>query len=320
MEVEVPLLPRHFDEVRRIVAEVRRARRYGVESRVCSCTVCSGPKLEEILARAHRDRDLTLIWGVGPVAATAMEALGVTNYADLIDCDQVELLAGLRANKRSVSAAMLRGWCHHAQSYSRSEAVLFGTPPTLPSSFIALDLEYVSGANTWLIGAYVVDGDERRVVQLWADSPAEERRNVRRLARLVEEHPSLPVLTWNGISADVPQLRRVGRSPKLAKVVESIVANHLDLYQYAVGAVRLPVPWLTLPEVSAYFGVSKLSAVAGGFDAQMRYLAYCRAAGPAKDDLRDELLEYNLDDLVGLVAVAEGFRRLADRPVAAPAA
>ena len=110
-----------------------------------------------------RTRDLTLIWGVGPAQAAAMEALGVTSYADLVDCDQVELLAGLRASKRSVSAAMVRGWCHHAQSYSRSEAVLFGSPPPLPSSFIALDLEYVSGGNTWLIGAYVVDGDDRRV-------------------------------------------------------------------------------------------------------------------------------------------------------------
>lgn len=172
-----------------------------------------------------------------------------------------------------------------------------------------------------MIGAYVVDGDDRRVVQLWADSPAEERRSLRQLAQLVEEHPSLPVLTWNGAGADVPQLRRVGRSRKLAKLVDSIVANHIDLYQYAVGSVRLPVPSLSLSEVSAYFGVSKLSAVTGGFDAQMRYLAYCQAAGPDKDNLRDELLEYNLDDLVGLAAVAEGFRRLAGLgPLAAPAA
>ena len=43
--------------------------------------------------------------------------------------------------------------------------------------------------------------------------------------------------------------------------------------------------------------------------------------GAPPETLRDELLEYNLDDLAGLVAVAEGFRRLADRDqIAAPAA
>ncbi len=50
-------------------------------------------------------------------------------------------------------------------------------------------------------------------------------------------------------------------------------------------------------------------------------LAYRQAIGPTKDSLRDELLEYNRDDLIGLVAAAEGFGRLADLgPAAAPAA
>jgi len=48
------------------------------------------------------------------------------------------------------------------------------------------------------------------------------------------------------------------------------------------------------------------------------YLAYAGShPGPDRDGLRDELLEYNRDDLVGLVAAAEGFRRLAP-PLPAP--
>jgi len=310
IEVEVPLLPRHFEKVARLVAEVRRARRYGVEPRICSCSVCAGPMRDEVLLRAYEAKDLTMIYQVGPVLARTMEALGVTSYTDLVGCDQGELLAALKANKRSVSAAMVAGWCHHAESYTRAEAVLFGLRPPVPSSFIALDLEYAPG-HTWLMGACVVDGDDRRFVQLWADTPAEERRNLRQLARLVEEHPSLPVVTWNGASADVPELRKAGKRLKVTKVVESIVANHLDLYLYAVAGVRLPIPSLTQSEVATYFGVTKVSAVHDGFDAQWRYLVYAASEpGPTRDNLRDELLEYNRDDLVGLVAAAEGFRRL----------
>lgn len=321
VEVEVLLLPRHFDEVARIVDEVRHARRYGVEPRFCKCTACAGPKREEVLRHAHQTKDLTLLWGVGRVSADAMTALGITSYTDLLDCDQADLLTGLRASKRSVSAAMVQGWCRHAESYSRAEAVLFGSPPPVPSSFIALDLEYVSGENTWLIGACIVDGDERRILQFWADTPAEERRNLRDVARLVEEHPSLPVLTWNGVGADVPQLRRTGTGVKLTRLVDSIVADHVDLYLYAAAAVRLPIPRLSLTEVAAYFGVKKVSALADGFAAQLRYLAYCQAVGSTRGGVRAELLEYNRDDLVGLVAVAEGFRRLAEqRPVAVTAA
>ncbi|MGH9164918.1 MAG: ribonuclease H-like domain-containing protein [Acidimicrobiales bacterium] len=322
VEVEVELLPRHFDEVRRIVDEVRRARRYGVQPRICSCSVCAGPMRDEVLRRAHHGRDLTLIWKIGPVLAGALEALGIASYGDLRGCDQAELLAALRADKRSVSAAMVAGWCHHAESYARAEAVLFGSPAPLPSSFIVLDLEY--GPHTWLIGACIVDGERRRTIQLWADTPAEERQNLRQLARLVDEHPSLPLVTWNGLSADLPELRRTAKRLRLGKLVDSIVTQHVDLFAYAAGAVRLPVPGLSLSEVAAYFGVAKVSAVQGGFDAQMRYLAYAGSQpGPERDGLRDELLEYNRDDLVGLVAAAEGFRRLAPAlpsPPIAPAA
>lgn len=124
---------------------------------------------------------------------------------------------------------MITGWRHHAESYSRSEAVLFGSSAPIPRSFIALDLEY--GPHTWLIGVCVVEGDDRRTVQLWADTPAEERRNLRALAGLLSEHPTLPVLTWGGTCADVPELRKAGKRLKLAKLVDSIIANHLDLYQ-----------------------------------------------------------------------------------------
>jgi CRISPR/Cas system-associated exonuclease Cas4 (RecB family) len=205
VEVEVPLMPRHFDEVERMVAEVRRARRYGVESRICSCTVCAGPKREEVLGRAHRGRDLTLLWGVGPAAAAAMEALGVTSYADLVDCDQVELLAGLRASKRSVSAAMVRGWCHHAQSYSRSEAVLFGSPPT-PSQLV-----HRPGPGVSLRREHVVDRGLRR---RWRRSP--RRPAVGRQSRRGASQPSPAGAAGRGASlaarADVERGRR-GRAP-----------------------------------------------------------------------------------------------------------
>jgi predicted RecB family nuclease len=282
---------------------------------MCSCPVCAGPLGDELRRRADNGKDLTLIWNLSRARAEALEALGVGTYNDLLDCDQVELLAGLRERKVSVSATMLQGWCQHANSYGRAEAVLFG-PCALPASFIALDLEY--GPHIWLTGAYLVDGERRDFTQLWADTPAEERRNLRDLARLVAENPSLPVITYNGTGADLPELRKAGARLKLTKLVESIVANHLDLYQVARAAVRLPVPTLSLSEVATYFGVTKLSGVGDGYDAVTRYLLYADApAGPGRDALREELLEYNRDDLVGLAAVAEGFRRLSS---SAPAA
>ena len=307
--VELELQPRHFAEVHRLINEVRQVRRHGAQPRFCSCWVCSGPMREQVLRRAHQGHDLTLIWKIGPRLAHELENLGIRRYTDLVDCDQVDLLASLRARKLSVSDAMIQGWCSHAQSYVRARAVLFGTPAQLPRSFIALDLEY--SAHTWLTGVCVVDGTRREILQLWADTPAAERLNLHHLARLVDDNPSLPLVTWNGNGADLPELRRTGRRLKLTEVVNSIVTNHLDLFQYTAGALRLPIPSLSLTEVAAYFGVTKLSPVQGGYDAQTRYHAYrATSRGAAKEQLREELLEYNRDDLTGLVAAVEGIRQL----------
>ena len=67
--------------------------------------------------------------------------------------------------------------------------------------FIALDLEY--DPHIWLTGVLVSDGERREHIFLWVDNPDQEKRNLLALAELVGSHPSLPVITWSGISADM---------------------------------------------------------------------------------------------------------------------
>ena len=63
--VEVPIKPHRFDEVQRILKEVRHARRYGVQPRICGCVVCRELRGDEVLAATLQRKDLTLIFGVG---------------------------------------------------------------------------------------------------------------------------------------------------------------------------------------------------------------------------------------------------------------
>lgn len=62
-------------------------------------------------------------------------------------------------------------------------------------------LEY--GPHVWLVGACVVAGPRRETVQLWADTPDEERRSLRALARLIQGEP--------GAATD--HVERPGRGP-----------------------------------------------------------------------------------------------------------
>jgi uncharacterized protein YprB with RNaseH-like and TPR domain len=71
--------------------------------------------------------------------------------------------------------------------------------------------------------------------------------------------------------------------------------------------VRLPIPGLGLKEVADYFGIPRLSGVAGGLHARSLHDRY-RRTGDLR--LRDRLIDYNRDDLDALVGVSQQFARL----------
>lgn len=317
VEVDVEIAPERFDEVRRLIGEIRRARREGVRPRVCGCAACRGPLREQIRQRTRDCRDLTLISGIGPATASVLEMLGIADYEELIACDGEAIVAGLRERRLYRSLAEVERWSRHAESYRDARPVVFAPPPAVGDSFMVLDLEYDSSKRTiWLIGVQLVDGNRHEHVALWADTPEQERRKLLELAELVAARPDQPVLTWSGRCADIPELRlavhRHGLGDKLAPIFE----RHLDLCSYAKRVLRLPIPEFKLSEVGAYFGVPKLSDIGGGFEAQMLYSRYL-ASADAKDKaaLRAELVAYNRDDLEGLVGVLQAITALSDADV-----
>ena len=311
--VDVDILPARFDEVRRLLRAIRAARRNGVRPRVCGCAACRGPLREEVRRLTRGCRDLTLIWGIGRPYATALEELGVADYEDLIACEPEAIVSGLRDRRYCVSAAEVERWSRHAESYRDARPIAFAPAPPVGDAFIALDLEYDSTMrHVWLIGVELVDGDHREHVSLWADTPRQEGRQLRTLADLIDDRPGRRVLTWAGHCADIPELRLAARRHRLGDALDSVFERHLDLYSWARGALRLPIPEFTLSEVGNYFGVPKFSNISGGLEAQMRYRRYLLAADTKeRTALRAELIAYNRDDLEGLVSVLPTIQALA---------
>jgi len=101
-----------------------------------------------------------------------------------------------------------------------SRPVVFGDFPTLGCSFIALDLEYGPEPLIWLIGVCLVGPSSARYLALWADTAEEEERNLRRLTEIIAENAVLPVVTWNGNGADMPQLRNAAKRLKLGQALD----------------------------------------------------------------------------------------------------
>jgi predicted RecB family nuclease len=320
--VEVGIRPHRLQRVRRLVEQIRRARRQGVRPRICRCPVCSGPRRDEIHQAVTQRKDLTLIWGVGRDYAPVLEDLGVVTWEDLLHCDVRALAASFRARGYpTVTAMEIWRWRQHARSYALGHPVTFndlstGDTAAFPvgSSFIALDLEYDSEheepeALIWLVGACVVDGDRQEHLILWADSPQDEERNLRALGEFVRDHPALPVVTWAGDGAEVPQLWAAAKRWGIGLDLDSLLERHIDLFAYARRHVRLPIPRLGLKDVARYFGIPRLSGVAGGLAARSLHDRY---RDTRDRRLRDRLIDYNRDDLDALVGITQQLARLTE--------
>lgn len=310
--MDIQLAPERFEEVRSIIGQVRRARREGVRPRICGCPVCSGPLRDDVRRSTSDCKDLTMIWDIAGGRADGLEELGIADYDALIACDVEVVVAGMRERRLFVSSAQVERWIRHAQSYRSASAVFFGERPPIGDSFIALDVEYDTfNPHIWLMGLVVVEGDRREHLALWADDSRQERRNLQRIADLCAEKPSLPVLTWAGQGADIPQLRNAAARLGMGDAMAPTLARHFDVFRCAAESLRLPVPSLSLGEVAAYFAVPKTSDIGGGLQAQMLYMEY-RAPDQARcARLKADLIAYNLDDLEGLIGAVRGIQALA---------
>jgi predicted RecB family nuclease len=315
-EVEVAISLHRFVEVRRILSEIRTARREGVRPRVCGCHVCSTVRHDDVLKAVHQAEDVTLIYGVGRKYGPALEGMGIATWRGLESCDSRRVVRHMKKRGYFLSIMQVEWWKRHARSYATAVPVAFGEAPPLPSSYVALDLEYTP-PHVWLIGIAIVEGERRRFRALWADGPVTLRKNLQELAAILQASSSLPILTWSGEGADLPNLasaierllpeppRKGGGWIEPHPLVDPLWDRHRDVYLYVLRGLRLPIPQLGLKDVAQYFGIPRVSNVIDGLDAQMKYEEYRRTKGDEKKALRQELIAYNRDDLEALIEVTE---------------
>ena len=240
---------------------------------------------------------------MGRGRAAAFKEAGIASFEDLSACDVEDVAEDLRASGNSISPVRLEQMRFHVQSYQEGRPILFGSPLEVGGSFIALDLEYDAFMpRLWLIGLYVVEEDRCEHVVLWADDTPTELANMERLSDLLDEKSDLPVVTWAGSSADLPQLKSACKRLELNGLLDGLEERHVDLYTYARHALRLPIPEFGLAEVSSFFGVMKSSTVSDGREAQMLFARYLsRYSQRMRARIRNELIAYNRDDLEALV-------------------
>jgi predicted RecB family nuclease len=321
-QVETQISRERLKQVRNLIFDVRKARTNGVRPRVCGCRVCSSVRGDEVARVTERNKDLTLLFGIGPAFASTLEKAGIASWEALLDCDSAKIVQTLRRRNKFVSVAQVDRWKHHAESWRCRRPVFFGEEACVEAPFIALDLEYLSfqGGLIWLVGACLVEGEETEYLQEWADTRAEERRALRELDRVVAANPEMPIVTWSGTGADLPRLDCACQGLDLPHLERALRERHVDLFGWTRRSVRLPRARLDLKQVATYLGVPRLSPIRDGMEAELLYDRY-RLSRDEGDRfrLRQSLCDYNRDDLDALVGTAQRLSELSRENDAADA-
>lgn len=312
--VEVSITSALLDEVRQLVADVRRARREGVSPRECRCEVCETITGGEVSRAMSSGRDFTMIRGIGPHHRELLMRSGYAGWDALVFAEPAEVCTRVQAaTAQRISATEVARWQAHALSYEEGFPVPRdgARPFPVAREYIALDLEYVPGQLVWMIGIRVV-GDGPRARTWLADSPEREAQALAELAELLDALPTGPIVTWNGRAADLPQLRSAAIRAGHGGIAERVAERHVDLYQWTDRSFALPISRIGLKEVGSYLGVSRSADVAGGLEALFMWQEYqrSRASGHPRTALRDQLVAYNRDDVDCLVEITEHLRDL----------
>jgi uncharacterized protein YprB with RNaseH-like and TPR domain len=84
---------------------------------------------------------------------------------------------------------------------------------------------------------------------------------------ILRRFPGLPVVTWNGNSADVPAVRKATARAGDHRGLELLAGRQLDLYLWTRRNLLLPIPGLGLKEVGEYFGLLRESGISSGLAA-----------------------------------------------------
>lgn len=287
-EVPVDIGPRQIDQVRQLIREVR----------------------EDTAER----RDLSMILGIGPAYGRALREAGIDDYSELVAVDSQELSDTIcDETDARISAPQIEKFQEHALALMTGSPRMFGEPFTLGGSFVALDLEYnlePTRERIWLLGAAVVTDGDMVCCQFWADNDDDsERTAIAGLAALLAENEDRPLITWAGHWADLPAMRKAANRLKISNPFAG--RDHRDVLLWARGNIRLPVPGLGLKGLADYFQIPRYSAVQTGLQAVSIYQTQQAAVRLSRArQLRQELLDYNRDDLESTVRIAQELAKL----------
>ena len=204
----------------------------------------------------------------------------------------------------------------HAKSWLELRPIYFGKQ-TFPigNEFIIMDLEYDPVSLIWLVGILIVNSEDMECHQFFAENVKQEKEILTKMVDLLSEYENLPILTWYGLGADLPQLATAWLKHTLPlKNLHELVEKHLDLYQLTLNSCRFPLKSFGLKEIGRHLGfIRKHEDIDGLVVLSMynQFLALPKKSEKKRLAIRNKLLEYNREDLEATLHVLRQLKTIA---------
>ena len=305
-----------FDNLEKLIEDVRRVKKHGASPVLSGeCKVCQYK--DEHLGQIRELHGLSLLHDVGLVRDGQLRILGIQTMEDLVKADPLALYARWRLESPSCpSVRQIEAMQVHAEAWLEGSPKAIGNE-RIPSRrrSIVLDLEYDPLGLIFTVGVLLIDAKGKSSVQQgFLDDHADPKPILQEFGELLRKFPDYKVVTWGGLSADLPMLRTAWKRHRLSKrVLASLEERHVDLYQLSVRNFRLPFPTMRLSELAPYLGFERSHPSIGGLEMPALYGEFTRARKAAKRaQIKSDILGHNRDDLYALFHVWDEIRVIRD--------
>lgn len=192
-----------------------------------------------------------------------------------------------------------------ARVFIANKPLWLDSAPPLPERYVAIDLEYDGVQNLVFLACLRVVGIEPTDrLTVYADQ-SHQAELIDRIKQFLEEHPNIPMVTWGGNGADLPQLlKTIARwTINGGPLVDELKRRHIDARLIARKTAILPAQSWSEADVARYLGVHRETRTKDGFYAVRMWQSH-----GGEEDARDELIKYNRADVDTLIDIMDMLR------------
>jgi predicted RecB family nuclease len=303
--VKVRLDARLYRQAEQVLDEAKRLQAGGEPPRLTlnkHCQVCEFR--QRCRSQAEKADEISLLGSVGEKELRGLHRKGIFTLTQL-SCTFRPRKRGKRVKRTSYNyyAAL------QALAIREKKVHVYGTPdlPRKPVQ-VFFDAEGVEGGRfVYLLGVLVVEGDSRKMHSFWANGPDQEVQAFDAFLDVLEGYEDFCLFHYGSYERKL--LKRMRKVVKRSKLVDSLLANAVNVLSVIHACVYFPTFSNGLKDVGRYLGCTWTDENASG----LQSLVWRARWDESRDSVwKEKLLTYNAEDCAALEQVTEFVIALAD--------